>query len=675
MLKEKSYLDYLELVEEVKKYDYQYYTLDNPMISDKEYDKHYASLQEIEKQNPEWILNDSPTQRVGGDKLPFFETFVHPKPLLSQDKVQYDEVEELKTKLLDKTEGEEYTMEWKYDGLTIDLHYNEGKLVSGATRGNGIEGELVTEQLKTIKSIPLTIDYKGKVEVQAEAYLTISGFERYNEQQIERLNEEINLLGENANLKRLQEKYKTIANTRNGAAGSVRQLDPKETAKRPLDAYFYNVRFIEDNSIRKQTEAREFLIENGFKVTKDFYVVKSYEEILEKLDFFEEQRSKLDFDVDGVIISVNDFAAREKLGYTSKHPKYSIAYKFEAVEDITPLIEVTWPVGRTGRHTPLGWIEPIEIGGTRIAKATLNNLAYILANNITLNGRLYVRRAGDVIPNIRGGVEGAEGETIIPPTHCTSCGSELVTEWPFLICKNHDECPAQQIRKWIYYGSREAMNITGFSKATAEKLNDAGLLNSLPDLYKLQKEDVMTLEGFGEKSAQNLLDAIEKTKKCEWHRFLKALGINTTGTGTAKRIAKTYSTWEAFKGATYEGLLSIEDIGPKTAKVLYEWVNDPLNQALVEELLSLGIVPVHNNSEAKGSGLEGKKFVITGKLEQGSREYYKKLIEDNGGKVSGSVSKSTDYLLAGKDAGSKLEKAQALEVEILTEEMLLSKIS
>ena len=655
----------------VKKYDYHYYTLDNPIISDKKYDENYDQLQKLEYQNPEWVLPDSPTQRVGGEKLPFFKTYIHSRPLLSQDKVKYDEVDEIKSKLLNKAKDKEYTMEWKYDGLTISLHYENGKLILAVTRGDGIEGEIVTEQIKTIKSIPLTIGYKGKVEVQGEAYLTIDGFERYNERQIELLNKEVNLLGEKANLKRLQEKYKTIANTRNGAAGSIRQLDPKETAKRPLDAYFYNVRFIEDNSICKQTEAREFLATNGFKVTKDFFVVKSYEEILEKLQYFEEQRPKLNFDVDGVIIACNSYSIRKRMGYTSKFPRYSIAYKFEAVEDITPLINVTWPVGRTGRCTPLGWIEPVEIGGTRISKATLNNLAYILANNITLNGSLYVRRAGDVIPNIRGGVEGAEGTSIVPPTHCASCGSELITEWPFLICKNHTQCPAQQIQKWIYYGSREAMNITGFSKMTAERLNDAGLLNSLPDLYKLQKEDLIALEGFGEKSAQNLLDAIEKTKECEWYRFLMALGINTAGAGTAKRIAKTYCSWGEFKEATYEGLLSVEDIGPKTAKVIYEWIRNPLNQALVEELLSLGVNPIHKDSETRGSGLAGKKFVITGKLEQGSREYYKKLIEDNGGKVSGSVSKSTDYLLAGEDAGSKLKAAQVLEVTILTEEQFL----
>ena len=664
---------YLNLVEKVKEYDYHYYTLDQPIVSDKVYDEAYDLLLKIEKEHPEWKVPDSPTQRVGGEVLSKFETKAHTTPLYSLDKVKFNEPEKLRSKLLEKAGDTEYTMEWKLDGLTIVLRYENGLLVEARTRGDGIEGEVVTEQVKTIRSIPLSIPFKGIVEVHGEAVLTLDGLNRYNEQKIQQLSEEMNRLGEEANVEMLKEKYKTIKNARNGAAGSIRQLDPKETAKRPLDAYFYDISYIEGGSIHSQTDIIEFLKANGFKISPDFVVVRTYEEILAQLKKFTEKRNKLNFEVDGVVIKVSDLAIRERLGYTAKYPRFAIAYKFEAIEDISKLIKVTWEVGRTGRVTPVGWIMPIEIGGVTINKATLHNLAELIAKNITLGCDVYVRRANDVIPEIRGAVEGTEGEPIVPPTHCPSCGSKLKTDWPFLICENYDGCPAQQIRKWIHYASRDAMNIENFSEKTAEQLNKAGLLRSLPDLYRITKESLLQLERFGEKKADNLLNAIEKSKNCEWSRFLFALGIKSVGKETAQKIADAYPSWKELKKATIEGLQKIENIGKETAPVIYEWIHNPSNQALIEELFELGVTPVHKTLDKTEVKLEGKTFVITGTLSQ-PRKHFEELIKANGGKIAKNVSKNTDFLLSGEKAGSKLKNAEKLGIAILTEEQFLEMI-
>ncbi|MCK2000274.1 NAD-dependent DNA ligase LigA [[Brevibacterium] frigoritolerans] len=665
---------YLNLVKDVETYDYHYYTMDEPIVSDKKYDEQYDLLRSMEEEHPEWKVPYSPTERVGGKVLSSLPTKVHTTRLYSSDKVKFNEPEKLGPKLLDKAGETEYITEWKFDGLTIDLRYEEGNFVEGRTRGDGFEGEVVTEQIKTIRSIPLTIPYKGTVEIQGEAILTIDGFNRYNEEKIQQLNDEVERLGNAANLESLGKKFKTIQNVRNGAAGSIRQLNTAEVAKRPLDAYFYKVNYIEGLSFKSHVEVNEFLKENKFKTNPDFFVANTYEEILEKIEYFTENRTKLNFEVDGVIITVNDTSIQEKLGYTNKYPKYSIAYKFEATEEITTLIEVTWQVGRTGQVTPVGWVEPVELGGAIVRKATLNNLSIILVKLLTLGCKVIIRRSGDVIPEIMGSVAGTEGEKIVPPTHCPSCGSELVTEWPFLKCTNHDECPAQQIKKWVHYGSREALNINSFSDKTAEKLNDAGLLTCLADLYRLPKEGVTQLEGFGDKSAEKLLKAIEKSKNCDWKKFLYAISIKSVGEGTSKRLANTFHTWDELKQATIPEIMDIDDIGPETAPIIYDWVQDPLNQAMVEELFELGVKPIHKALEVSGSSLDGKVFVITGKFVLRSRKEFKELIEKNGGKVSGSVSSKTDYLLAGTDAGSKLTNANDLNVEVINEERLLTMI-
>lgn len=665
---------YLTLVEQIKEYDYQYYTLDNPSVSDKTYDDSYELLKKLEEEHPEWKVLNSPTERVGGEVLSSLPSKEHTTPLLSLDKVKFNETEKLYGKLLDKAGITEYILEWKFDGLTIVLRYEKGYLVEARTRGDGDIGEVVTDQIKTIKSIPLQIPFKGIVEVHGEAVLTLSGFNLYNEKQVELLNKEVEKLGENANLSSLKNKFKTIKNVRNGAAGSIRQLDPKISAKRPLDAYFYNINYIEDDSIHSQTDIIDFLKTNKFKVSSDITVARTYDEIVDQIQIFTEKRSKLDFEVDGITIKVNDYKIRKELGYTSEYPKYAIAYKFEAVEEITILLDVTWQVGRTGRVSPVGWVEPVEIGGTTVRKATLNNLAVMIVKNISVGCNVILKRAGDVIPEIMGAVEGSEGEKVDIPTHCPSCGSELVTKWPFLYCINHQNCPAQQLKKWVHYGSRDALDINTFSDKTAEKLNDAGLLNSLPDLYRMHKSEISQIEGLGEKSAEKLLAAIEESKDCAWSKFLYAIGISEVGNGTSKRLANVFQNWEQLKQATIQELLDVDDVGEKTAPLIYEWVNNPLNQHLVEELFELGVSPVHKESEKVGSNLEGKTIVVTGKFSIVPRKEIEKLVVENGGKVGKSISRNTDFLVAGEKAGSKLKNAENLDVDILTEQEFLDKL-
>lgn len=662
---------YLNLVEQVKGYDYHYYTLDKPIVSDKTYDEAYELLKKMELEHPEWKVQNSPTDRVGGEVLSELPNKIHTTRLYSLDKVKFNEKEKLELKLLSKAGKTIYVLMWKFDGLTIVLRYENGYFVEGRTRGDGLVGEIITEQLKTIKSIPLTIPYKGTVEVHGEAIMTIDGFNRYNEMQIQKLNEEVNRLGDAAVLESLKNKYKTIKNVRNGAAGSLRQLDTGVVAKRPLDAYFYNVNYIEGMEFGTQEEAITFLKENNFKVNEDVFMVSTYDEVLEKIEYFTNKRNKLNFEVDGIVITVNDKKVQEKLGYTNKFPKYSIAYKFEATEENTKLKEVTWQVGRTGQVTPVGWVEPVEIAGTTVNKATLNNLSVIIAKNLSIGCDVNIRKAGDVIPEIMGAVDGTEGEKIVAPEYCPSCGSKLVVSWPFVKCTNHLECPAQQLRKWVHYGSREALDINTFSDKTAEKLNDAGLLNSLQDLYRLPKEEIAKLEGYGDKSADKLLAAIEKSKNCEWAKFIFAIGIKEVGEGTAKRLASAFPTWKELKAATISQLMDVDDVGEKTAPIIYEWVNNPLNQKLVEELFALGVTPIHKEVEKAGNNLEGKTIVVTGKFSIKSRKEIEKLVTDNGGKLGKSITGNTDLLVAGEKAGSKLVNAEKNNVPVLTEQAFL----
>jgi DNA ligase (NAD+) len=616
--------------------------------------------------------------RVGGAVLDKFEKKEHTTPLSSLDKAQNFERLFKFDKDVTKVVGEKrtYSLEQKLDGLAFVMRYENGKFVEARTRGTGRIGELISEQIKTIKSVPLTIPYKQVVEVQGEVFMPIDKFEQYNASLLERFHNEVQRLGIDLaadTIESIRRKFEPLKNPRNGAAGALRNLDPKITASRPLDAFLYNVPYIEGKSFDTQEDLMSFLRDNGFKTNPYFFVFDNMEDILEKLKEMNEIRPTLNWDIDGMVIKLNQIPSRERVGYTSKFPKWAIAYKFEALEVTSPLLDKTDQVGRTGKISPLGHIEPVDIGGVTVTKATLNNYDDIKRKGLKLGARVFIRRSNDVIPEIMGIVPGETGEEILPPTECPECGSRLVNDGVHLYCKNHEFCPAQQIGKIIHFGSREAMNIDTFSEKTAEQLWDANLLRTVVDLYKLKKEDLVDLERFGERKAEKLLAAIEESKKRPLEAFLYGLGIRHAGKGTVERMLRYHTTLEEIMNLSIEQLCEIEDVGDVVAESIYYYFREPKTVQMINELKSLGVEMKGTEKQVSSDKFEGKTFVITGSMPSGkSRKDIENYIKENGGKTSGSVSKKTSYVVAGDDAGSKLEKAESLGVTVLSEEELFS---
>jgi DNA ligase (NAD+) len=616
--------------------------------------------------------------RVGGAVLDKFEKKEHTTPLSSLDKAQNFERLFKFDKDVTKVVGEKrtYSLEQKLDGLAFVMRYENGKFVEARTRGTGRIGELISEQIKTIKSVPLTIPYKQVVEVQGEVFMPIDKFEQYNASLLERFHNEVQRLGIDLaadTIESIRRKFEPLKNPRNGAAGALRNLDPKITASRPLDAFLYNVPYIEGKSFDTQEDLMSFLRDNGFKTNPYFFVFDNMEDILEKLKEMNEIRPTLNWDIDGMVIKLNQIPSRERVGYTSKFPKWAIAYKFEALEVTSPLLDKTDQVGRTGKISPLGHIEPVDIGGVTVTKATLNNYDDIKRKGLKLGARVFIRRSNDVIPEIMGIVPGETGEEILPPTECPECGSRLVNDGVHLYCKNHEFCPAQQIGKIIHFGSREAMNIDTFSEKTAEQLWDANLLRTVVDLYKLKKEDLVDLERFGERKAEKLLAAIEESKKRPLEAFLYGLGIRHAGKGTVERMLRYYTTLDEIMNLSIEQLCEIEDVGDVVAESIYYYFREPKTVQMINELKSLGVEMKGTEKQVSSDKFEGKTFVITGSMPSGkSRKDIENYIKENGGKTSGSVSKKTSYVVAGDDAGSKLEKAESLGVTVLSEEELFS---
>ena len=639
-----------ELVDKLNEYSKAYYVLDAPKISDKEYDELYDELLRLEEQSG-IILPDSPTQRVGGDPLPCFEPHTHIHRLWSLDKVRTREdlidwggrVERIaESQQLPKVK---YALEYKFDGLTINLTYEGGRLITGATRGNGIVGEDITPQIKTIRTVPLTIPFKGKMEVQGECYMKLSVLDEIN--------------------KTTDEKLK---NARNAAAGALRNLDPRITAKRRLDCYCYNVGYIEGKKLETQDEMLGFLRENGFTVSDYLVFCDDIETVCDEIDKAEESRPHLDFLIDGMVVKIRDFATREALGATEKFPRWAMAFKFAAEETTTTVRDITWEVGRTGKLTPRASFDPDELAGATIRHATLNNFDDIRRKRVGIGSRVFIRRSNDVIPEILSAVEGDVPERQVEkPTVCPACGAHVEHRGVHLYCTNSLSCAPQIAGRLAHYASRDAMDIDTFSEKTAALFVEELKLKSIPDLYDLGPQDYMGLQGFGERRINNLMAAIERSKDCTLGAFIFAIGIPNVGAKTAKDLARRFGTIEALRSATVEQLTEVPDVGEIVARSIVEFFADPSIATQVDRLLAHGVKPRPEEVQ-QDSPISGKTIVVTGTLEKLDRRQAEALIESLGGKAAGSVSKKTDYVLAGESAGSKLTKARELGVRVLNEQ-------
>lgn len=649
-----------DLVDELNRHAYRYYVLDDPTISDREYDLLFDELLRLEEQTGV-RLPDSPTRRVGGEPLKEFVPHRHLARLWSLDKSQTaqglrdwaDRVEKLAPGA-----QKEYSLEYKFDGLTLNLTYEGGQLVGAATRGNGEVGEEILPQVRTIQSVPLSIPFSGRMEVQGEGIMPLSALKAYNATAEE-----------------------PLKNARNAAAGALRNLDPRVTASRRLDAYFYNVGYIEGKELRNHQEMREFLAENRFRVSPYTRYFTDMDELIDALDEIETHRGDLDFLIDGAVVKLTDFALRERLGYTDRFPRWAIAFKFEAEEMTTRLLSVKWEVGRTGKLTPLAHLSPVDICGVTVKRATLNNYDDICRKRVRIGSEVWVRRSNDVIPEIMGVVWDGEGEApetdIQPPTVCPACGGELVKlreDGVHLFCLNRTSCRPQAIARMAHFASRQGMDIETFSTRTAGLFYDELGVRSAADLYHLDREKLVALKGFGEKKAEKLFAELEKSKDCELDAFLFAIGIPNIGKKTAYDLMAHFGTLEALMGASEQELVDIEDVGGIVAASITEYFADEENRRFVNRLLEAGVRPQMHAQQDAGTLFEGMTFVLTGTLPTLSRAQAQEMIRKNGGKATGSVSKKTSIVLAGESAGSKLDKARELGVRIIDEAQFLQMI-
>lgn len=653
-----------ELVAELNNYNYHYYTLDAPLVSDKEYDVLYDKLVALEAESG-FVLPDSPTQRVGGELLKGFTPHRHLAPLWSLDKAQNIEqlrswntrvlrlVNEYNLKNPDTPLPDPcYAVELKFDGLTLNLTYRNGVLEQASTRGNGVVGEGILAQVKTIKSVPLTIPFKdGVIEVQGEGIMNLSVLADYNTRAAE-----------------------PLKNARNAAAGALRNLNPKTTADRRLNAFFYNVGFAEGAEFADHQEMMDFLRNNKFKVNPYLTYCNDFDDVTEQLAGIEESRSSLDYLIDGAVIKVTDFRIREVLGYTDKFPRWAVAYKFEAEETTTVLESVSWNVGRTGKVTPLARVEAVELAGVTVQNCTLNNVGDIERKNLkfALGSRVFIRRSNDVIPEILGKVtEENDGGEIIFPEDCPACGYPLEMRGAHLFCNNKLNCETQIISRITHFASRDAMDIETFSEKTAGQLYDELNVHDSADLYELNFEQLVQLNRFGEKKAQNLLQALEDSKGRDLASFLFALGIPNTGKATTKMLADHFRDLDAVMQAKAEKLAELPDIGGIVAESIVSFFADPVVVANVSRLRALGVeakAPEAPRPVSTDSFFSGKTVVLTGSLQKLTRDEAAERLEALGAKVSGSVSKKTDLVIAGEKAGSKLAKAQQLGIQVIEDE-------
>lgn len=643
------------LVDELNKHNYNYYVLDHPQISDFEYDKKLEQLRKLEQENPEFKRQDSPTQRVGEEALKGFQPSIHRVPMLSLDNsYNQQDIIEFDQRIKKIAENEvQYVVEPKIDGLSVVLQYSNGIFIKGATRGNGIKGEDVTQNLKTIKTIPLKIREKGNLDVRGEVYIPKNRFIELNKQQ-ERTGGVI------------------FANPRNAAAGSLRQLDSKITAQRPLDIFIFNIQYMDEKMFKTHSEALDYLKKLDFKIA-DYQMCSSIEEILETLNVWEEKRSNLTYDIDGMVIKVNDLEQRIQLGERTKSPRWAVAYKFKAEEEITVIKDIAVQVGRTGAVTPKAVLEPIRVAGSLISYATLHNEDFIKEKDIKLGDYVVVHKAGDVIPEVvRVIKEKRTGKEKIfrMPKECPSCGSKTVRlEGEAVLRCVNKQCPVQTLRGIIHFVSRDAMNIDGLGAALIEKLVDEELIQNFADLYYLKQEEISVLEGMGEKSAKNLIQAIHASKENDLSRLVYGLGIKLVGSKAAKLLANRFGTMDALMEASYEDLIVIDEIGGKMSESVLAYFKEEKNLQMIKKLKEAGINMTHEEVRKNDKEVfKDKIFVLTGSLKHYSRKEAGEIIERLGGKVSSSVSANTDYVLAGEKAGSKLTKGKSLGIKIIDEE-------
>ena len=639
-----------ELVLYLNESSYAYYVLDDPKIEDSEYDKLYDELRELENET-KYILKNSPTQRVGDVVLDKFEKSVHKARMWSLDKVtSFENLElwhnkNLKASNENNLGSPSYIVVQKFDGVSINLIYENGEFIKASTRGNGEIGENVTEQAKTIKSIPLSINDMGSFEIRGEVIMTKEEFEKYNRV---------------ANI--------PLKNLRNGASGALRNLDVNETKKRKLDTFIYDVAYYDEGKFSTYFEILNFLKDNKFK-HPEFKLCKTLDEVKEEIKRIESLKDNLNYDIDGVVVSVNELDLRSILGYTVKHPKFSIAYKFEAEEVMTKLIGVEWNVGRSGRVSPTAILEPTDVSGITIKRATLNNIDDIVRKNVKLNCDVLIRRSNDVIPEIIKGL-GREGlEEIEIPTICPSCKSPLSRDGVHLYCTNTISCRPQIVKSIVHFASRDAMNIEGFSEKLADQFYEKLWVKRISNLYEITFDDLLTLDKVKEKKANNILRSIEKSKECNLYNFIYALGIKNVGLKTSKDIVKEYKTLDRIMSVTREELDKIYGIGDVILDDIFKFLNNEGVREEIRRLIELGVkFKYEEEVEVQDNLFNGKIVVVTGTIKNLSRKDIKELLEKLGARISESVSKKTDYVIFGENAGSKLSKAKSLNLNMISED-------
>ena len=632
-----------ELVEKLNRYAALYYEEDAPVISDAEYDAMYDELRALEESEG-YTLKNSPTHRVGGAPQKKFEPSRHLLRLYSLDKCKTEgEIAEWYERIVKAVGREpEITAEYKFDGLTLNILYEGGKLVKAATRGDGVTGEEVTAQVKTIAGVPRNISYTGRIEIQGEGIMRLSALAAYNAKSDE-----------------------PLKNARNGAAGAIRNLDPAVTASRNLSFMAYNIGY-SDRHFASQREMHDFLVKEGFETESDFTVLKGADAAFAFAEKVGELRPTLDFLIDGVVFKVNDTALRDEIGYTEKFPKWAIAYKFKADEMTTVLRDVVWQVSRSAKLNPLAVLDPVDIGGVTVRRATLNNYGDILKKKVKIGDRVFIRRSNDVIPEIMGVAEEApDAKEVEKPTVCPACGAPVREEGAFLYCTG-EHCAPQIVSCLDHFASKDAMDIDGFSEKTAEQFYNELHMTSPVDLMRLKKEDIVGLERFGDKKADNLIAAIAAAKDTTMDRLLFALGIDGIGKKTAKDLAARFGTFEALEKADRDALTAVDGIGEILADNIVSYFSNEDNLRLIADLFASGVTV--REAEKKSGVFEGMRVVLTGSLPTYKRGEATALIEENGGEVASSVSKTVDLVLAGSDAGSKLEKAQKLGIRIIDEE-------
>ncbi|MCL6482487.1 MAG: NAD-dependent DNA ligase LigA [Firmicutes bacterium] len=649
------------LREKIRYHEYRYYVLDEPEISDAEFDRLVRRLQELEAAHPELITPDSPTQRVGGAPREGFETVRHRRPMLSLDNANsYEELREFDRRVreLSGRDRIEYVAEHKFDGLSLALHYEEGLLVRGVTRGDGTTGEDVTANVRTIRSVPLRLPAERlrhyrlgpHLEVRGEVIMTRRAFE------------ELNRLQEEAGGKR-------FANPRNAAAGSVRVLDPKITASRKLDFHAYYLLVEGRVPVRRHSGALETLADLQFKVPPSWEICNGIDAVIAYCERWEGRREKLPYEIDGIVVKVNDVALQEELGYTAKAPRWAIAFKYPARQQTTVVRDIIVQVGRTGTLTPVAVLEPVQVGGVTVSRSTLHNMDEIERLGVQIGDTVLIERAGDVIPHVVRVVRpGPHRRPFRMPEKCPVCGSRIhkAPDEVAYRCVNAN-CPARLRESLLHFAGRHAMDIDGLGEKIVDQLVEKGLVRDVADLYHLRLETLAALERMGEKSAQNLLDEIEASKKAPLHRVIYALGIRFVGERTAELLAEHFGSLDRIAEAGVEELTEVPEVGPRVAAAIVEFFSEPANQKLLRRLKQAGLRFTAERSRPKGTRLAGKTFVFTGTLEKFTREQAAELVTAQGGKVTGSVSKNTDFVVVGADPGSKYDKARKLGIAILDE--------